>query len=64
MGKVSKRVRYGIVFVVALAIIIGIARLNPTGDPEGSNLLVNTVLAAIVTAGWIAAERIARLLGR
>lgn len=45
------------VFVMSLAVIVALCRLVPTDDPEGSNLLVNAVLALGITAGFAVADR-------
>ena len=50
-------VRYLIVFVVALMLVGGWFRFGPNPDPEGSNLLVNSVLAAILTAIYVCIEK-------
>ena len=42
--------RAAIVFVVVLTLRVAWCRLLPHDDPEGSNLLVNVVFAAIPTA--------------
>ena len=42
--------RAAIVFVVVLTLRVAWCRLLPHDDPEGSNLLVNMVFAAIPTA--------------
>ena len=51
-------VRYLIVFVVALVFVGGGFRFGPNPDPEGSNLLVNSVLAAILTAVYACLEKV------
>jgi hypothetical protein len=42
-------IRYAIVFVVMLVLVGGWFRFGPYVDPEGSNLLVNSVIALILT---------------
>ena len=42
--------RAAIVFVVVITLRVAWCRLLPHDDPEGSNLLVNVVFAAILTA--------------
>lgn len=54
--------RYLIVFVVALTLVAGWFRFGPNPDPEGSNLLVNSVLAAILTAIYACLERVFKRL--
>ena len=50
--------RYLIVFVVALTLVAGWFRFGPNPDPEGSNLLVNSVLAAILTGIYACLEKV------
>lgn len=54
--------RYLMVFVLALTLVAGWFRLGPNPDPEGSNLLVNSVLAAILTAVYAGIEKTYRRL--
>lgn len=50
--------RYLIVFLVALFLVAGWFRFGPNRDPEGSNLLVNSVLAAILTVVYAGMEKV------
>lgn len=50
--------RYLIVFLVALFLVVGWFRFGPNNDPEGSNLLVNSVLAAILTLIYVVIEKL------
>ena len=45
--------RYLMVFAVALTLVAGWFRFGPNPDPEGSNLLVNSVLAAILIPSFM-----------
>jgi uncharacterized BrkB/YihY/UPF0761 family membrane protein len=50
--------RYLIVFLVALVLVAGWFRFGPNTDPEGSNLVVNSVLAAILTVVYVGMEKV------
>lgn len=54
--------RYVIVFFIALFLVGGWFRFGPYHDPEGSNLLVNSVLAAILTAVYVTLEKIIKIM--
>lgn len=60
MGKLLRKAwfRYLIVFLVALVLVAGWFRFGPNSDPEGSNLLVNSVLAAILTVVYAGMEKV------
>lgn len=59
MKKISLKPwqRYVLVFVLLLAVNGLLRWLSPDEDWKDGNLLVNVVVAALLTAGFIAADR-------
>ena len=50
--------RYVLVFVLLLAVNIILRRISPDEEWKDGNLLVNLVAAALLTAGFIAGDRV------
>ena len=49
--------RYALVFVLLLAVNVILRRISPGGEWKDGNLLVNLVVTALLTAGFIAGDR-------
>ena len=50
--------RYVLVFVLLLAVNIILRRISPDEEWKDGNLLVNLVATALLTAGFIAGDRV------
>ena len=60
----KRGIRYFLVFLLALFCVGAWQRFVPSDDPEGGNLLVNSVMALIITTLYVVVEKLVCKFGK